>query len=58
MKQKITLDEDAVKTIEYVISKGHRAEVVPAIDGAKILIVKREEVKNERRKHGLSVCKT
>lgn len=40
------LDAQTIKAIEFVLSKGDRAEVIPVKDGVKVVKVKREEVKN------------
>lgn len=43
--QPIKLTAEQIKAIEKTISQGDRVEVVPNKDGAKLLKVKREEVK-------------
>jgi hypothetical protein len=44
-KQEIVLTPEQIKAIERVISQGDRVEIVPNKDGAKLLKIKREEVK-------------
>lgn len=44
------LDQESIKKIESVLSKGDRAEVVPVKDGVKVLRVRRDEVKGEHIK--------
>lgn len=49
MMAMIQLTEEQIKLIEFVISTGDRAEVIPVKDGAKVLRVKRYEVKPKNR---------
>ena len=49
MKQNITLDETAIKTVECILNDGDRAEVMPAKDGIKIFRMRREFVKTDRK---------
>ena len=44
-KKIIELDFVQVKIINRIISEGDRVEVIPVKDGAKIIRVKRQEVK-------------
>ena len=39
------MDEKQIKTIEDVLKKGDRIELIPVKDGVKIVHIKREEVK-------------
>lgn len=39
------LDKKTIAAIEAVLSKGHRAEVIPVKDGVKVVHVRRDEVK-------------
>lgn len=41
------LTQADIKKIEHTISKGERAEVVPVKDGVKVMIVRREEVREK-----------
>ena len=41
-----------LQTVDRVLSKGDRAEVVPGKDGIKVLRVRRETVKHEDFKKG------
>jgi hypothetical protein len=41
----IKLTNEQIKAIERTISQGDRVEIVPNKDGAKLLKIKREEVK-------------
>lgn len=43
--EKIKIDDVTIQTIETVLSKGDRVEIIPVKDGVKILKVKRETVK-------------
>ena len=45
----IRLTPEQIKWIEFFVSTGDRAEVVPVKDGIKILRVKRFEVKHKER---------
>lgn len=39
------VDEKQIKTIEAVLAKGGRVELIPVKNGVKIIHIKREEVK-------------
>ena len=39
------MDEQTIKTIETVLAKGDRVELIPVKDGVKIIHIKREELK-------------
>lgn len=39
------MDEKTVKTIESILRKGDRVELIPVKDGVKIIRVRREEIK-------------
>lgn len=45
MQQKQLLTEKDIKSVEAVLSKGDRVEIIPVRDGAKVVKVRREEVK-------------
>lgn len=36
---------ETIKAIEFVLSKGDRAEVIPTKDGVKVVRIRREPVK-------------
>lgn len=40
------MDEKAWATIEAILAKGDRIELIPVKDGVKIIHIKREEVKS------------
>ena len=42
------IDEKQIKTIEALLAKGDRIELIPVKDGVKIIHIKREEVKETR----------
>lgn len=39
------LQQDDIKAIETVLSKGDRVELIPVKDGIKVMHIKRKEVK-------------
>lgn len=39
------IDEKTVKSIESVLKKGDRVEIIPVKDGVKVIRIKREEIK-------------
>lgn len=39
------IDQDTIKSAEFVLSKGDRVELIPVKDGVKVMRVRREEVK-------------
>ena len=39
------MNENQTKTIESVLTKGDRIELIPVKDGVKIIHIKREEVR-------------
>ncbi len=39
------IDEKQIKTIEALLAKGDRIELIPVKDGVKIIHIKREEVR-------------
>lgn len=39
------MDEKQIKTIEAILAKGDRVELIPVKNGVKIIYIKREEVK-------------
>lgn len=43
---KMQIDPATIKSIESVLSKGDRAEVIPVKDGVRVMRVRREEVKD------------
>lgn len=43
--QECNLTPEEIKTIESVLSKGDRAEVIPIKDGVRVMRVRREEVR-------------
>ncbi len=47
---KIKLSLEQIATLEGIVSKGDRVELIPVKDGVKVMRVKREEVKNENHK--------
>ena len=44
-KSGILMNENQTKTIESVLTKGDRIELIPVKDGVKIIHIKREEVR-------------
>lgn len=46
---KMQIDASEIKAIESVLSKGDRVELIPVKAGVKVMMVKREEVKMDRR---------
>lgn len=42
------MDEKTIKTIETVLAKGDRVELIPVKDGIKVIHIKRKEVKSEQ----------
>lgn len=51
------LTEKVVKAIEYCISRGDRAEIVPAAGGVQVLRVKRETIVKPPKKQEKSITK-
>ena len=45
---KTNMDEQIIKAIETVLSKGDRVELIPVKDGIKVIHIKRKEVKSEQ----------
>lgn len=45
----VKLDDKSISAINYVIARGDRAEVVPIKDGVRVLRVKRETVKTDKK---------
>lgn len=43
------IDEKTIKSVESILSKGDRVEMIPVKDGVKVMRVRREEVKNEKK---------
>lgn len=39
------MDEKTIKTIERILSKGDRVELIPVKDGVKVIHIKRQEIK-------------
>lgn len=46
MQQKQLLTEKDIKSVEAVLSKGDRVELIPVKEGVKVIKIKREEIKN------------
>lgn len=44
-RQTVNLTPTAIKSIESILSKGDRAEVIPTKEGAKVIKIVRKEVK-------------
>lgn len=40
------LTENQINDIETVLSKGNRVELIPVKSGVKVMLVRREEIKN------------
>ena len=40
------MDEQTIRAIEAILSKGDRVELIPVKDGVKIIQVQRKEVKS------------
>ncbi len=40
------MNEKTIKSIQSVLAKGDRVELIPVKDGVKVMRVRREEVKN------------
>lgn len=40
---------DSIKSIELILSKGDRVELIPTKDGVKIVRIRREPIKTEHR---------
>lgn len=43
------MDEKTVKSAESILAKGERVELIPVKNGVKVVRVRREEVKNEKK---------
>lgn len=43
------MDEKTMKAVESILEKGNRVELIPVKDGVKVVRVRREEVKNEKK---------
>lgn len=41
------MDEKQIKTIESILKKGDRIELIPVKNGVKIIHIKREEIKEK-----------
>lgn len=39
------MDDKTIKTIEAILAKGDRAELIPTKDGIKVIRIRRESVK-------------
>lgn len=39
------MNAETIKTIESILSKGHRVELIPVKDGVRVIQVQRKEVK-------------
>lgn len=46
MTESMKLTPQQIKTIEAVVSKGDRVEIIPQRDGVRIIRIRRQEVKN------------
>ena len=46
--QSLPTQQYKVKTIEAVLAKGDRGELIPVKDGVKVIHIKRKEVKSEQ----------
>lgn len=45
MNKPINLTPEQIKAIEKVLSKGERVEIIPIKDGAKLIKLRREEIR-------------
>lgn len=43
------IDEKTIKAAESVLARGERVELIPVKDGVKVMRVRREEVKDEKK---------
>lgn len=50
--QKTQLDSETVKSIENVLLKGDRVEIIPVKDGVKVMRIRREVIKFGDNKTG------
>lgn len=39
------ITENVIKSIEFILSKGYRVELIPVKDGVKVIQVQRKEIK-------------
>lgn len=39
------MDDKIVKTVESILAKGYRVELIPVKDGVKVIQVQRKEIK-------------
>lgn len=46
------IDEKTIKTVESVLAKGDRVELIPVKDGVKVVKVRREEVRTKKNRPG------
>lgn len=46
-KSTCVISDYAAKTIEFILSKGDRVELIPTKDGVKIVRIRREPIKIE-----------
>lgn len=47
MQQKQLLTEKDIKSVETILAKGNRVELIPVKNGVKVIKIERENVKNE-----------
>lgn len=55
--QKQLLTENDIKSAESVLAKGDRVEIIPVKDGARVIRIKREEVREIKQSHRCAIVK-
>lgn len=46
------MDENTIKSVEFILSRGDRAELIPVNGGVKVMRVRREEVRTKENRPG------
>lgn len=49
---KLYMDENTIKSVEFILSRGDRAELIPVNGGVKVMRVRREEVRTKENRPG------
>lgn len=49
---KALISDEMKKSIEHVLSKGDRVELMPVKDGVKVMHIKRQEIKAKENRPG------